>query len=176
LINFKSKEVSLLFIIAMKKTGRNSKRTMIGKPPSGVSYNYYLREIDRVTFPQPTGVNVNMMPFVMGDDSTIPEECKGYIPIIQECLRSRHHFDSSEIGKVGYLTIQEGFINEGDTQRRPGLHTDGHLNANWGYSSKGDGQLFHGWGGLEGGIYMANNIDGSCVAWDTLIEVSNWVL
>ena len=32
--------------------------------------------------------------------------------------------ESEQIGKIGYLTIQESRVNKGETQRRPGIHTE----------------------------------------------------
>ena len=88
----------------------------------------------RVTFPEPRGIEINMMPFIMGDYSTIPEIYQHYRPLIDLCLQDTHDLDrcSQELGKIGYLTIHESLVMAGETQRRPGLHTDGHFNANWG--------------------------------------------
>merc|ERR1719499_2803043 len=55
-----------------------------------------------------------------------------------------------EINKIGFLTIQESFVEKGKTQRRPGLHVErpGVIDI-----SKGDGalkvkqQFMNGWGG-----------------------------
>ena len=61
---------------------------------------------------------------------------------------------------VGYLTIDECEVPAGQTQRRPGLHVDGIYRGaagSWG----GGGS----WGGT--GFLVANNIPGTCRAWDT---------
>ncbi|MES2023320.1 MAG: hypothetical protein V4439_01430 [Patescibacteria group bacterium] len=80
-----------------------------------------------------------MMPFIMGNAESIPEEYKQYLPMIDACKIS-----TKLIGQVGYLTITETVVKLGETQRKPGIHTDS------GY----------------GLIYMANNLPNSCRVWD----------
>ena len=66
----------------------------------------------------------------MGDIESIPDEYQHYWPLISECPLpdnsswSRRMRVPSEIGKVGYLTIHEGFVAEGIAQRRSGIHVD----------------------------------------------------
>jgi len=82
-------------------------------------------------------ININMMPFIAEadfDECKLPEFVRPYWSLIQACLspemdRSWHHlWDKrripSEKGKVNYLTIQESWVEEGSSQRRPGLHVD----------------------------------------------------
>lgn len=77
--------------------------------------------IDRVVFPDPNGININMMPFIIGDDESIPEDYRHYCPILHRCA-----VDDYEIGKVGYLSIMESYVKGGSSQRRPGVHTEKH--------------------------------------------------
>ena len=70
-------------------------------------------------FPEPSGLYVNMMPFVMGDLSTVPEECRGYHALLEACP-----VNEEELGKIGYLTIDERPVTLGKSQRRPGVHTE----------------------------------------------------
>ena len=88
-----------------------------------------------VEFPPPTDININMMPFIMGmafDESRLPTYLENYWPMIELCLsadlyrKDDHSFKTSanEIGKIGYLTIEERLIEAGKSQRRAGLHTD----------------------------------------------------
>jgi hypothetical protein len=65
--------------------------------------------IDKIKFPEFTGIKCNMMPFIQGDSSSIPEQYKKYSDIID------NHF--LEKGMVGYLTIDESFVDSGKTQR-----------------------------------------------------------
>ena len=71
----------------------------------------------------------------------LPKYVKPYWPLIKACLNPQLerayqtyscHIDSyldisngpSDIGKIYYLTIQESWVEPGDSQRRPGLHVD----------------------------------------------------
>ena len=78
-----------------------------------------------------------MMPFLVGqtfEECQLPENLRPYWPMIEACLypemnRAWHHLwpskqRPSELGKVNYLTVHESFVEEGTSQRRPGLHVD----------------------------------------------------
>ena len=71
----------------------------------------------------------------------LPKYVKPYWPLIKTCLNPQlerayqtnsFHINSyldisnapSDIGKIYYLTIQESWVEPGDSQRRPGLHVD----------------------------------------------------
>ena len=94
-----------------------------------------------------------------------------------------------EWGKIGYLTIHESFIQEGTTQRRPGLHIESpgslpngpllkahayHRWYCWGGGKFGNGIEGdvdeYGKVNVEGGIFMASNLDNTCRVWDCLIR------
>jgi hypothetical protein len=118
--------------------------------------------IKPVTFPTPTGISVNMLPFLMGDNSSLPKELQGYLPLVEAC-----GLEPEQIGKVGYLSVMETAVLRRESQRRPGIHTDKHPSAAWG----------GGWGGggvEEGkrhdGIYLASTVSRSCRAWDVHVE------
>lgn len=116
----------------------------------------YLRHVGSVTFPKAQNINVNMMPFIMGDIKSIPPEYRQYSRIINNCLRDAN---SEEYGKVGYLTISESLVKAGHSHRRAGIHTESpHKCYAWGND----------WGGgiNNGGIYMVSNVNNSCKAWD----------
>ena len=94
-------------------------------------------EGEKYSFPAPTDININMMPFIVGEefeDCKLPDYLKNYWDLIEACLRpqhQRHHWHGwpsskipSDIGKVYYLTIQESWVDPGNSQRRPGLHVD----------------------------------------------------
>lgn len=118
--------------------------------------------VGEVTFPSPSEISVNMMPFVMGDSDSLPVELRQYLPLISAC-----GLEAEQIGKVGYLSITESAVLAQSSQRRPGIHTDKHPSTGWG----------GGWGrgGVterrKDGIYMASTVSDSCRAWDTHIEV-----
>lgn len=136
-----------------------------------------LLEVGKVGFPEPRGIDINMMPFVMGDMTSLPVEYHHYRPIIEACP-----VEETELGKIGFLTIQESFVAEGESQRRPGLHLEtpgivmrkgkvvqadvmwggpGEVEKDFGTTNWGakDGRVF-------GGIYMASTMQHSCRAWD----------
>ena len=131
-----------------------------------------------VEFPTPTGRNVNMLPFVMGNKYSLPESLRPYYdPLIAMCPVTK-----DEYGKVVYLTVSEGFVDATKTQRRSGLH----IEAASGISQHVGGRLLAGtesnWGGgvspylddaepdqYEGGLYMASNMSDTCEIWDALI-------
>lgn len=124
--------------------------------------NENLQYVGQVEFPAPTGLGVNMMPFVMGDAESIPRECHGYLQLIKAC-----GLEPDQFGKVGYLSIQESRVTaDRPNHRRPGIHTEKHPASGWG-GGWGKGHVN---GRRLGGIYMASTIPDSCRAWDTHIE------
>ena len=137
----------------------------------------------------PEPIRVNMLPFVMGEKSSLPTECRKYYGLVKECLKclpevcatSAHatrlveratprvlslmlaavascafeprvglsvlyrsvealadtswsferHRAQEATGQVGYLTIDEGWVEAGESQRRGGVHTDGFAVEDW---------------------------------------------
>lgn len=82
----------------------------------------YLRQT--VNFPKPTGIQINMMPFVMAKNDfskcRLPKYLKGYWEnLVRLCPLG---FD--QIDKIGFLTVHESFVEEHTSQRRPGIHTE----------------------------------------------------
>ena len=111
-------------------------------------------KLNKITFPKYVGnINVNMMPFIFGDKSSLPEYLHSYLPLIKQCFKL-------EKGKHAYLTINESFVPSNTSQRRQGIHTEGTSAGGW-----GGGQ----WGGGIKGIYMAST-DGSCNVWNTTVS------
>ena len=62
-------------------------------------------------FPIPRNININMMPFIMEKNfhnTKFPEYLRSYwYQIIRQCIVK------SEVGRIGYLTIQESFVDNG---------------------------------------------------------------
>merc|ERR1719295_2314940 len=99
----------------------------------------------------------------------LPEYLRGYHQMLMKHILLQNQ---GEIKKIGFLTIQESFVEKGKTQRRPGLHVErpGVIDI-----KKGDGTFRVsarwkcGWGGghqfyaeahkYSGGIYMASNME-----------------
>ncbi|KXS17193.1 hypothetical protein M427DRAFT_54841 [Gonapodya prolifera JEL478] len=68
-------------------------------------------------FPPPKGIQINMMPILAEDlYHTVPEECRGYLEIINLC--------AMQTKGVIYLTIDEHEVLPGEAHRRPGLHVE----------------------------------------------------
>lgn len=129
--------------------------------------NYH--KVTTINLPKPTDININMMPFIMGDVNSLPEEYKQYQHILDAC-----QVDEAELGKVGYLTIQENFVKADNSQRRGGIHTEKHPERSWGGGNPWGGGTPKPWGGSPwgglGGLYMLSNISNSCTVWDEHIE------
>lgn len=119
-------------------------------------------EVGLVSFPPPTGININMMPFIMGYGSSLPVDLHVYEPLIQAC-----GLEEGQTGKIGYLSIMESAVTaERPSQRRPGIHTEKHPQTGWGGGGWGSGKYGY---GRQDGIYMASTVARSCRAWDTRI-------
>jgi hypothetical protein len=126
-----------------------------------------------VRFPEAEGRNVNMMPFVLGDKESLPEELH---PYYDSCI-TRCPVMADEIGTVCYLTVAEGFVTASGTQRRGGLHVEA-PGSYCGKDSHFVAGLEHRWGcgvalqpdELHGGIFMASNMPGTCAVWNALVD------
>ena len=115
-------------------------------------------KVGLVTFPEERNININMMPFIIGDKNSIPDEYQHYYPIIEQCK-----VPIEEIGKIGYLSISEGIVKKNCSQRRGGIHTEKHQTHRWGNGTS------TGWGGRTG-LYMASTVNNSCMAWNVHVE------
>ena len=97
-------------------------------------------------------IRVNMMPVIHGDGSSVPDYLQGYTAMMDSCKFRK--------GSTTYLTVNEGRVDQGSTQRRGGVHVESPASfGSWG----------GGWGGdhpLEG-IYMAST-DGRARLWDCI--------
>ena len=87
------------------------------------SDNYYIDGI-KIRFPEPTGININMMPFIMDIEKFETCQLPEYLRIYWERIIQKCPLGLDQLGKIGYLTIQESHVNKGGTQRRPGVHTE----------------------------------------------------
>mmetsp|Transcript_21636 Transcript_21636/g.48344 ORF Transcript_21636/g.48344 Transcript_21636/m.48344 type:complete len:456 (+) Transcript_21636:59-1426(+) len=143
--------------------------------------------VGNVTFPPPAGRNVNMMPIVLGDIDSLPEDLQPYYPLIDSCP-----FVREELGQIAYLTVHESFVDAGATQRRPGLHIESPgvfpdpipVVVNEGETAAAPPvcaftpAVEHPWGmGMffgpdhyEGGIYFASNVDQTSQVFDALVD------
>ena len=74
-----------------------------------------------IKFPKQQGIKCNMMPFIQGDSNSLPKKYRSYSEIINN--------NFLEKGEIGFLTIDESFVNVGKSQR--------------GYNSKGINRNVH---------------------------------
>lgn len=137
----------------------------------------------KVEFPEPQGININMLPFVMDEIESLPREYQHYWPLISACGVTNSpydHFASFYLKKsneIGFLTINEGLVPSGQTQRRGGLHVEspGFLSTPSSHSfehhhipSFGGGTDYHK-NALSGGIFMASTLEKSCTIWNQTV-------
>lgn len=99
-----------------------------------------------VRFPSPSGISVNMMPFV--PVAGLPRAVAQYDELVRAC-------GVSASPRVYFLTVSEHAVSTG-THRRGGVHTEGQRGRKWGGSA---------WGG-KGGVWMASTVANSCRVWD----------
>ena len=110
-----------------KRSIKHDKAWKVCSAPGG---NVYLEKLSgmEITFPKPKNIYINMMPFVMGatfEECKLPVYLKPYWDAILGKSFSRVNvMPEREIGKIGYLTIHESFVDANMSQRRGGLHTD----------------------------------------------------
>lgn len=129
----------------------------------------------RVSFPQPDNRNVNMMPFIFGEKTSLPDYLKCYYPLIEQCP-----YTTDDKGKVGFLTVHESYVDIGVAQRREGLHVErpGSFDDDPGASSftpatehRWGMGMFYGDDHYQGGIFMASSIADTSEVWDALVDV-----
>lgn len=123
--------------------------------------------IGKISFPAFSGVRCLMMPFIQGDSASVPSHYAAYADIIDN--------NFIEKGKIGFLTIDEKFVEAGSSQRgynSAGISRSVHVEV--GYGNRWGGGGGTSWGGKEQSflsdnteVLIANNIDNSCRFWDT---------
>lgn len=140
-------------------------------PPKLTAVPRVLDTNTRMDFPPANGININMMPFIMGLPTSIPSAYRQYWPLIEGCNLSQ-----SEKQKVGFLTIQEGWVPAGKSQRRGGLHIDSpgaQLSQSGNYQADridwGCGIVRYDRSEVQGGIYMASTVSNSCRVWNVQV-------
>lgn len=112
----------------------------------------FYKEIGHVAFPSFQGTMVNMMPVIVGDIDSLPEELRCYFDMINATKLKQ--------GSLAYLTVRESVIRDTLLQSRGGIHVEAPKMNAWGGGA---------WGGLsfDKGVYMAST-DGACEVWDEL--------
>jgi len=125
-----------------------------------------------VMWPKPKDININMMPFIMGQRESIPDAYQEYWELIEA-----FKLPEAELGKVGYLTIHESLVPAGQSQRRAGLHIEspGKPMDNGGVYHEdrydwGCGVVMGDNSEVQGGIYMASTVPNSTRIWNVQIR------
>lgn len=123
--------------------------------------------INKIVFPEYTGIRCNMMSYIQGDSASLPEQYKSYSDIVDN--------NYLEKGEIGYLTIDESYVEVGKSQRgynSTGINRNVHIEVGihgdvlcWGGSGT--------WGrnhkvtlGKETRVLIANSISDTCRLWD----------
>lgn len=119
-----------------------------------------------IEFPQYSGVRCLMMPYIQGDERSVPDTYAPYWDIIRSVFVKR--------GDVGFLTIDESPAFAGKPHRGKrsryarALHTEAGRNPKdfyqWGGGNWGGGQKVT----LDRNVrvLIASNLDNSCAVWD----------
>lgn len=153
----------------------------------------YIMLDEEVKFPVPKDRQVNMMPFLAWHpEMTLPKNLKPYIKMIRSITSSKGDSLMDPVGhvlpwdEVWYLTVQEGWVEKGKTQRRPGLHIEspGSLVTESGTETTWEG----GWGGgsvsaetpgeirRSGGLYIASSVADTTRVWNYHVKKTKGVV
>lgn len=126
--------------------------------------------VNLISFPDFKGIKCIMMPFIQGDASSLPKEYQSYADIINNNFLQK--------GEVGYLTIDESFVEEGTSQRgynSYNINRNVHIEVSrknnknkWGSDNNGWGRSFDVLLEDTTEVLIANNIDNTCMLWDVL--------
>lgn len=87
--------------------------------------------VNSIQFPQFTGLKCLMMPFIQGEPKSLPDIYQPYSDIIRD--------NTLEPGEIGFLTIDESFVDNGKSQR--------------GYNSKAINRNVHIEVGIQEGVF-----------------------
>lgn len=139
-----------------------------------------------VLFPRSTGLNINMMPVKSSRYGnfwkTLPEFCFQYNDLLVACMMEYGCDDWQN--QTIYVTINEGVVEQGTTQRRGGLHIERPCRPALGnITTPGDDDYPMQRFGLgewcidrpKNGIVMVSNVDETCQVWPCLIKNSHEV-
>ncbi len=121
-------------------------------------------------------INVNMMPCSMNRKSLtgLPNGGGDWADYLTK-TRAFRFASTNESSDVVFLTIHESTVEAGQSQRRPGLHVEAPGTLVHPGSCVVYPQQIPSWGGrapmtqwseeMDGGLFMASNIDNSCQIW-----------
>ena len=122
----------------------------------------------KIEFPKFSGIKCNMMPFIQGDSGSLPDAYKSYSSVIDKSYLEK--------GEIGFLTIDESFVESKKTQRgynASGIDRNVHIEV-------GRNEQSNDWGGNPWGgrantrldndtmVLIANSISDTCRVWDAM--------
>ena len=139
---------------------------------------------------------VNMMPFdINAAENTLPPYLHQYLPMIEECrMRLRKcivpihdrayevRYENSSKPLIAYITVDERYVNSGESHRRGGLHVESPgavrpkdiADKSRSYV---DFTFYHPWGFgalagnyLDGGIFLASNVANTTKVWNCRVH------
>ncbi len=129
---------------------------MSNSAPQQPRFVSQFKKLTETSLPKFSGLRVMMMPFILGDEKSLPEFLGDWRKTVHE-LALATGFD----GEVGYITLDEKYVEPGTTHRRSGKHVDGvfyEAAGGWGGGGGGGGwgggritPTQGGWGGGGGG-------------------------
>ena len=109
---------------------RDYYQSAVTKPQPRCRNSYFI-DLQKISFPPlfppPSGININMMPFISSEhfeNCRLPAYLNPYQGLIMYCLGHEKKRNPSSAGKVFYLSIEESEVEVGFPQRQPGLHVD----------------------------------------------------
>jgi hypothetical protein len=81
---------------------------------------------NRNEFSKPRGVRVLDLPIKLpSTDVRLPSEVKDFAPVVQSAMNVERALNPAYDTYYAYLTIDQGLVKKGQSQRRSGLHVDG---------------------------------------------------
>jgi len=90
------------------------------------------------------------MPLVLGERKSVPDFLKSWADVV---TMIGVELMAQYAGQVGYVTVDERYIDVGETLRRPGLHVDGWHKTEADVTAGGWGGDGGTWGGSGGGSW-----------------------
>lgn len=124
---------------------------------------------NQIEFPEFKGIRCNMMPFIQGDSDSLPKEFRSYADIVDN--------NYLEKGEIGYLTIDESYVEAGRSQR--GYNSEG-IDRNV-HIEVGHCEEYKCWGPVptwrgkpnvildeDTEVLIGNNISDTCRVWDAI--------
>jgi hypothetical protein len=119
----------------------------------------------KIHFPKYTGLRCLMMPYVQGEPDSVPSAYAAYRGILSQCYLQKH--------RIGYLTVDESFVEAGKPQRGARAKHGRALHTEAGYTVVHGDQWGHSWGGLPNvtlddgtRILIASDLDGTTAVWN----------